>query len=133
MRKILTPAAGAAAAFFMLSPATAAAQQLPPGAELHGQQVQVLAANGETNTLTFQPDGSLYISSTNGQSAQGNWSVQGNQMCVSVGAARECFPYRAAFRAQQPVSMVSDCGASSQWTALGVNEPPVQRRAGERG
>jgi hypothetical protein len=33
------------------------------------------------------------------------------------------------------MQMVSDCGATTSWTAMGVNQPqqPVQRRAGERG
>lgn len=133
MRKYVLAAAGTAAFFGMAAPAAAAAQPMQPGAELYNQQVQVLAANGETNTLTFQQDGSLNISSTNGQSAQGNWAVQGQNLCVSMASSRECWPYRSAFQAQQPMTMVSDCGATTQWTALGVNQPPVQQRAGERG
>jgi hypothetical protein len=131
MRKILTVFAVAGVPVAVMAPTAAAAQ---PGAELNGQQVQVVAANGETNTLSFQPDGQVYISSTNGQSAQGTWSVQGQSMCISAGGRRECWPYRSAFRAQQPMTMVSDCGATTQWTALGVNQPaPTQQRAGERG
>lgn len=128
--------AAAVAAIPLLAPSAAFAQQWGPGSELHGQQVQVAAANGDVNTLTFQPDGSLFISSTNGQSAQGNWSVQNNNLCVTVGANRECWAYRGPMQAQRAMTMVSDCGASTQWTALGVNQPPqqpVQRRAGERG
>lgn len=131
MSKKLTALAIGGATLAAMAPTAASAQQ--PGSELFGQQVQVLAANGESNTLSFQPDGQVFVSSTNGQSAQGTWSVQGSNMCISVASARECWPYRAAFRAQQPMTMVSDCGATTQWTALGVNQPPVQQRAGERG
>ncbi len=133
MSKYFVAVAAASIPFF--APSAAFAQDMAPGAELHGQQVQVAAANGDVNTLTFQPDGTVYISSTNGQSAQGNWAVQNNNMCITMGAARECWQYRGPFRAQQALSMVSDCGATTQWTAMGVNQPqaPVQRRAGERG
>ena len=133
MKKFLV-AAGAASIPF-LAPSAAFAQDMVPGAELYGQQVQVAAANGDVNTLTFQPDGQVFINSTNGQSAQGTWSVVNNNMCITMGAARECWTYRGPFRAQEALSMVSDCGATTQWTALGVNQPqpPVQRRAGERG
>jgi outer membrane protein assembly factor BamB len=134
MSKFLVAAVAASVPFF--APTAAFAQSMAPGAELFGQQVRVAAANGDVNTLSFQPDGTVYISSTNGQSAQGNWSVQNNNMCITMGTARECWQYRGPFRAQQALSMVSDCGATTQWTALGVNQPPqqpVQRRAGERG
>jgi len=134
MRKMITAAATAVVSGFMMMPAAASAQSMQPGSELYGQQVQVVAANGDTNTLTFQQGGDLMISSTNGQSARGTWNVQNGNMCIALGATRECWPYRAAFQAQQPMTMVSDCGATTQWTALGVNQPPpVQRRAGERG
>lgn len=133
MRRYVLAAAAAAIPF--LAPSAASAQSMQPGAELHGQQVQVAAANGDVNTLSFQPDGTVYISSTNGQSAQGNWSIVNNNMCITAGGARECWAYRAPFQAQQAMQMVSDCGATTSWTAMGVNQPqqPVQRRAGERG
>lgn len=128
-------AAVAAAGFVALAPSTASAQNMmAPGAELYGQQVQVLAGNGETNSLYFSPDGTVQLSSMNGQSATGNWYVQNNMLCISASGARECWPYRAAFQARQPVTLVSDCGATSQWTAMNVNmQQPMQRRAGERG
>lgn len=132
MSKLLTAAATAIA--FML-PATAAAQQMAPGAELIGQQVRVMAANGDTNNLTFQSDGTVHITSTNGQSAHGRWYAQGSSMCIAAGSATECWQYSTPFQAGQAMTMVSDCGATTNWTALGVNQPPqpVQRRAGERG
>ena len=127
--------AAAAASIAFMVPAAASAQQMMPGAELYGQQVQVVAANGDTNRLMFQPDGTVHITSTNGQSAHGRWFVRDNSnMCIAVGAATECWQYRAPFEAGRALSMVSDCGATTSWTALGVNQPaPVQRRAGERG
>jgi hypothetical protein len=133
MKKLFVAAAAASIPF--LAPTAASAQSMMPGSELYGQQVQVASANGEVNTLSFQQDGTVYISSTNGQSARGNWSAQNGNMCITMGAARECWAYNAPFRAQQALRMVSDCGAETQWTAMGVNQPqqPVQRRAGERG
>jgi hypothetical protein len=76
----------------------------------------------------------VHITSTNGQSAHGRWYVQDSSMCIAVGSGRECWQYRSPFQAQQAMTMVSDCGATTRWTALGTNRPqPVQRRAGERG
>lgn len=133
MSKFVVAAAAASIGFF--APSAASAQSMMPGAELYGQQVQVTAANGDVNTLSFQQDGTVYISSTNGQSAQGNWSIVNNNMCITAGGARECWAYRAPFQAQRAMQMISDCGATTSWTAMGVNQPqqPVQRRAGERG
>lgn len=133
---MLKSVAAAAASIAFMVPAVASAQQMAPGAELYGQQVQVMAANGDTNTLMFQPDGTVHITSTNGQSAHGRWYVEGSSMCIAAGSARECWQYRAPFQAGQPLTLVSDCGATTRWTAMGVNQPPmqpVQQRAGERG
>ena len=133
--KILLPAAAAVGLFAFMAPASAQAQTVVTGAELYGQQVQVAADNGDINTLTFQQDGLVRISSTNGQSAIGRWFVQNNQMCISVASgARECWAYQSPFQAQQAVTMISDCGATTRWTALNTNPlQPTQRRAGERG
>jgi hypothetical protein len=133
--KILLPAAAAVGLFAFMAPSTAQAQTVLTGAELYGQQVQVAADNGDINTLTFQQDGLVRISSTNGQSAIGRWFVQNNQMCISVASgARECWGYQSPFQAQQAVTMISDCGATTRWTALNTNPlQPTQRRAGERG
>ena len=132
-RKNFLPVAAAAGVLAFVAPGAAFAQSWAPGAELYNQQVQVASTNGDVNTLTFGQDGSLQIVSSNGASAQGQWMVQGNQLCVMVGSARECWGYRTPFQASRAVSMTSDCGATTQWTALGTNQPPVQNRAGERG
>ena len=131
----LVPAAAAVGLFAFMAPSAAQAQTMATGAEIYGQQVQVAAANGDINTLTFQQDGLVRISSTNGQSAIGRWMVQNGQMCISVASgARECWAYQNPFQAQQAVTMVSDCGATTRWTALNTNPlQPTQRRAGERG
>jgi len=139
MRKILVAAAiGGAALVATAAPSVAAAQSMSPtGAELYGHAVRVAMADGNSNTLYFQQDGTVRIGSAAGQElAQGRWFVQNQMLCMEAGAGvRECWPYRAAFEAQRAVNLTSDCGVTSQWTALSTNaqQPPQQRRAGERG
>ena len=135
MRKSLLTLAVGGAAILAVAPSGAFAQSWQPGAELYGQPVRVAWANGVTNTLYFEADGSIRIAGPDGSEVtQGRWSVANQMMCVSLASgARECWPYRMAFQSQQPVTLTSDCGATSQWTALSTNQPPVQRRAGERG
>ena len=132
---LLVPAVAAAGLFALMAPTAAQAQTVPTGAEIYGQQVQVSAANGDINTLTFQQDGLVRISSTNGQSAIGRWFAQNGQLCISAAnGARECWAYQSPFQAQQAVTMISDCGSTTRWTALNTNQQvPTQRRAGERG
>lgn len=135
MRKNLVAATlGGAALMAVAAPSAAAAQSIPTGAEIAGHPVRVSFANGATNTLYFDPSGTVRIASAAGEElAVGRWFVQNQMMCVEGGAGlRECWPYRAAFQAQRPVTLTSDCGATSQWTALSTNEP-APRRAGERG
>ena len=137
MRKNLVAATfGGAALMAVAAPSAASAQSMmtPTGAEIVGHPVRVAFANGATNTLYFDPSGTVRIAGAAGEElAQGRWFVQNQMMCVEAGAgARECWPYRAAFQSQRPVTLTSDCGATSQWTALSTNEP-APRRAGERG
>jgi hypothetical protein len=54
-------------------------------------------------------------------------------MCLNAGGAQECWPYQQAFQAGQPMSMTSNCNASSRWLANATNEAPTSRAAGERG
>jgi hypothetical protein len=139
--KLMAAAIGTAALLAGAAPAHAQWAS-PTGAELLGQTVRVSMAGGVTNTLHFQPDGTLRIGTDTAQNvAQGRWFVQNQMLCLQLGAdARECFPYQTAFQAQQPVNLTSDCGLATQWTALATNQPPMpmqpqpqQRRAGERG
>jgi hypothetical protein len=141
MHNKLFAAAIGSAALFLITPATAAAQSgmamAPTGAELYGQAVRVETATG-WNTLNFDQNGTLRIAGPSGQElAQGRWSVENQMMCVALASGqRECVPYQRAFQAGQTVSLTSDCGSASQWTALSVNQmapPPQQGRAGERG
>ena len=136
MRKILLTLAVGGAAILAVAPASASAQTWQPGAELWGQGVQVTWANGVTNTLWFDQNGTVRIAGPDGvQVTQGTWTASGQQICVSLAnGASECWPYRMAFVAQQPVTLTSSCGSTSQWTALSTNQPPpTERRAGERG
>jgi len=135
MRKTLLTLAVGGAAILAAAPSAAFAQTWQPGAELWGQTVRVTWANGLSNTLYFDQNGTVRIAGPDGmQVTQGTWTADGSRICVSLAnGARECWPYSTAFMAQQPVTLTSDCGSTSQWTALSVNQPPTQRRAGERG
>lgn len=123
--------AGACLAFAPLS-AVAAQTAWMPGAEITGHAVQV-NTNGELSTVYFDPGGSARIVTQSGREVPATWSVQNGNLCLSSGGASECWPYTMAFQAGQPVTLTSNCNATSQFTALSTNQPPVQERAGERG
>jgi hypothetical protein len=133
MRKNLVAAIVGGASLAVAVPA--AAQSWTPGAEIAGHSVRVGFANGATNTLYFDPNGTVRIAGGDGMElAQGRWFVQNNNLCIEAGAGlRECWAYQTPFQAQRAVTLTSDCGSTSQWTALSTNQPPTQRRAGERG
>jgi hypothetical protein len=101
-------------AMLLGAPTAGLAQNWVPGSEITGQSVQV-ETNGVTNTVYFEPGGA------NGQ------------LCLTTGAAQECWPYAQPFQAGQPLSLTSSCNAASRWTALSTNMAPVQAGAGERG
>ena len=103
-----------------------------PGSEITGQSIQV-TTNGVTNTVHLAPGGVAHIQTPGGNTVQGTWTAGGGQLCLATGAARECWPYTQPFQAGQQVTLVSSCNSTSQWTALGINQPPVQQGAGERG
>ena len=141
MRNKLVAAVLGSAALVAAAPSTASAQtgmmMTPTGAELQGHAVRVETPTG-WNTLYFEPNGALRIAAPSGNEvARGRWFVQDQTMCLALeSGARECVPYQRAFQASQPVSLISDCGTASQWTALSVNQmapPPEPRRRGERG
>ena len=104
-----------------------------PGTEITGQSVQV-ETNGVTNTVFFDQGGVARIQTPSGRSVPGNWTAANGQLCLTTGAAQECWPYAQPFQAGQQITLTSSCNAASRWTALGTNQaPPVQERAGERG
>ena len=108
------------------------AQSWTPGAEIVGQPVQV-ETNGVVNTITFNGDGTANIMTPSGRMVPATWSAANGQLCLNAGGAQECFPYAQAFQAGQPVSLTSSCNTPSRWLASGVNQPPTQSTAGERG
>ena len=104
-----------------------------PGTEITGQSVQV-ETNGVTNTVFFDPGGVARVQTPNGNVVPGSWSAANGQLCLTTGAAQECWPYAQPFQAGQQISLTSSCNSASRWTALGINQaPPVQQGAGERG
>jgi hypothetical protein len=116
-------AAGVAA---MLAPATAAAQMWTPGSEIVGQSV-VVNTNGTANPVYFDQGGAARIMTPNGTSVPGRWTAANQQLCLDIGTGNaECWPYRSAFQAGQPVTLTSSCNVPSQWTANGTNMPEQQ-------
>jgi hypothetical protein len=105
----------------------------PNGSEIVGHSVQIQTQTGTVNTVYFEPGGSARIVSPSGTEAQGTWSVANRSLCLGVGGARECWPYQAAFQANQPVQLISDCGAASVWTPLSTAPSAPPARRGERG
>lgn len=112
--------------------ASFAQQGWAPGSEIIGQSVQV-ETNGITNTVYFDPGGAARIQTPGGNIVPGTWSASGGRLCLSTGAAQECWAYAQPFQAGQQVTLTSTCNAASRWTALGTNQAPVQSSAGERG
>ena len=109
-----------------------AQQGWAPGSEITGQSVQV-ETNGVTNTVYFDPGGGARIQTPGGNIVPGTWSAANGRLCLSTGAAQECWPYAQPFQAGQQIMLTSSCNAASRWTALGTNQPPAQQSAGERG
>ena len=114
------------------APVAAFAQQgWAPGSEITGQSVSVETA-GVTNTVYFDPGGVARIQTPGGNIVPGTWNAANGRLCLSTGAAQECWPYAKPFQAGQQVTLTSSCNAASRWTALGTNQP-IQKSAGERG
>lgn len=105
--------------------------QLAPGAELIGQPVQV-TTNGVTNTVYLDAGGTARIVTPNGATIPGTWTAASGQLCLSNGAAQECWPYNSPFQPGQPQTMTSSCASTSTWLAQATNQPTSTPR-GERG
>ena len=104
-----------------------------PGSEIIGQSVSV-ETNGITNTVYFDPAGAARIQTPGGRMVPGTWTAANGQLCLTTGAAQECWPYAQPFQAGQQITLTSSCNAASRWTALGTNQSaPMQSREGERG
>ena len=74
-----------------------------PGTEITGQSVQV-ETNGVTNTVFFDPGGVARIQTPNGNVVPGSWSAANGQLCLTTGAAQECWPYAQPFQAGQQIT-----------------------------
>ena len=120
---------GAASTLLLGVPMTAAAAQWVPGSEIVGQTVQV-ETSGTINNITFEPGGSARISTPRGAVVQGTWAAANGQLCLNANGGQVCWRYQAPLRAGQQMTMVSSCNVSSQWLAMGTNEPAAR---GERG
>jgi len=104
-----------------------------PGSEITGQSISV-ETNGVANTVFFDPGGAARIQTPGGNMVPGTWAAANGQLCLTTGAAQECWPYSQPFQAGQQITLTSSCKAASKWTALGTNQAaPTQQRAGERG
>lgn len=113
-------------------PGVAFAQGWTPASEILGQPVQV-TTNGVTNTVTINPGGTASISTPGGNVVPATWQAANGQLCMSAGAAQECWPYSTPFQPGQPQTLTSSCNATSTWLAQNTNQPPAQGQKGERG
>jgi len=110
---------------------TAFAQGWTPASEIMGQPIQV-TTNGVTDTVYLDSGGTARFMTPGGNTVAGSWTAANGQLCLSNGAAQECFPYTSPFQAGQPVTLTSSCNATSTWLASAVNGPPPASGA-ERG
>ena len=119
-------AAIAASLAAVVAPSAASAQMWTPGSEIVGQSV-VVNTNGTANTVYFDQGGVARIMTPNGTPIQGRWTAANQQLCLDIGTgSAECWPYRSAFQAGQPVTLTSTCNVPSQWTANSTNLPEQQ-------
>ena len=130
MKSCLITRAAIGMAVGAMLPAVALAQAT--GAEVVGQPIQV-TTNGTTNTVYLDPGGQLRIVTPNGTTVPGTWTAASGQLCMGVGAARECVPYSAPFQPGTPQTLTSSCGATETWLAQSTNQAPTQGQKGERG
>src|SRR5215210_2377564 len=102
-----------------------------PGSEIVGQPIQV-TTNGVTNTVYLDQGGAARIITPGGNTVAGTWTAANGQLCLSNGAAQECWPYAGPFQPGQPLTLTSSCNSSSTWLAQATNQAPQGQR-GERG
>jgi len=131
MKSVYLVRAATAVALIIGVPGVALAQAVP-GSEIVGQPVTV-TTNGVSNTVYLDPGGTARIMTPGGNTVAGTWSAANGQLCLSTGAAQECWPYASPFQAGQPVTLTSSCGSSSTWLASSTNTPPPSGQRGERG
>jgi hypothetical protein len=112
-------------------PAVALAQGWAPGSEILGQPIQV-TTNGVTNTVYLDAGGTARIVTASGNTVPGSWTAANGQLCLSTGAAQECWPYATPFQAGQPLTLTSSCNSTSSWLASSTNSP-AQVPGAERG
>ena len=131
MKSVYVVRAATAVALVIGVPGMALAQAVP-GSEIVGQPVTV-TTNGVSNTVYLDPGGTARIMTPGGNTVAGTWSAANGQLCLSTGAAQECWPYASPFQAGQPVTLTSSCGSSSTWLASSTNTPPATGQRGDRG
>ena len=93
-----------------------------PGSEIIGQSVQV-ETNGVTDTVFFDPSGVARTQTPSGKSVPGTWAAANGQLCLTTGAAQECWPYSQPFQAGQQNSLTVDSAR---------NKPGCTSSAGRR-
>ena len=122
---------GVGIAAIIALPSAALAQAWVPGSEILGQPIQV-TTNGITNTVYLDTGGTARIVTASGNTVPGTWTAANGQLCLSTGAAQECWPYASPFQAGQPLSLTSSCNSTSSWLASSTNSP-AQVPGAERG
>lgn len=104
------------------------AQAWTPASELVGRPLQVTTA-GVTNTLYLDSGGALRIITPGGNAASGTWTAVDGQLCLIVGAQRECVPYSSPFQPGTPNRLTSSCGAAEIWLLPAASSPPASGQA----
>src|SRR3954470_5705781 len=132
MKSVYLVRVTAALALMTSVPGVAFAQAWVPGSEIIGQPVTV-TTNGVTNTVYLDPGGTARVMTPGGNTVPGSWSAANGQLCLSTGAAQECWPYASPFQAGQPVTLTSSCSSSSTWLASSTNAAPPPANRTERG
>jgi hypothetical protein len=102
----------------LLSGCVSGRREPPPGAELAGHSLRLVAANGQNSTLSFRRDGRVR-STFGAQSAEGRWNIERGSLCFTWARNfRECWPYASPFQRGRTVTVRSNRGNVVRVTLL---------------
>ncbi len=118
--------------FVAVGASPAMAEPWTPASEIVGQAIEV-NSGGIVNKVVLDLGGYARIVSPGGRTVMASWTANGQRLCLNAGGSVECWPYVRAFEAGRPVTLTSDCNATSTWTVNAVNPPPRVENMGERG
>lgn len=86
------------------------------GSEVVGNYLEIDFGKSR-NRLTLLSSNKATIGGENGVISYASWSTRSGKLCLQLeNGAKECWPYRTAFKPGQTMRLVSDCGVASSWT-----------------